>query len=108
MTIEEACKAISIVPSICQIGELAFRADVPLDACAQLMMARLKGKRFSQIFEYLDQDGDGLVDMLALLDDEALMETLDPEVRGDVDAAARVLSRRLASLPSCVLSSFSL
>lgn len=33
----------------------------------QNLMARLKSKRFRQIFEYLDQDQDGLLDLAELL-----------------------------------------
>ena len=36
-------------------------------AALQNLMARLKAKRFRQIFEYLDQDQDGLLDLAELL-----------------------------------------
>ena len=36
-------------------------------AVMQNLMARLKSKRFRQIFEYLDQDQDGLLDLAELL-----------------------------------------
>ena len=59
----------------------------------QTLMARLKAKRFRQIFHYLDQDQDGIIDLLDLTTgEEGLMETLDPEVRADVEAAAHVLA----------------
>lgn len=32
----------------------------------QTLMAKLKAKRFRQIFQYLDQDQDGVIDLLDL------------------------------------------
>ncbi|KAK9823252.1 hypothetical protein WJX72_001357 [[Myrmecia] bisecta] len=61
---------------------------------SQQLIARLKTKRFQQIFEYLDQDRDGALDLVALVaEDLELLETLDPEVRADVEMAARILAR---------------
>ncbi|EIE23420.1 hypothetical protein COCSUDRAFT_41669 [Coccomyxa subellipsoidea C-169] len=58
---------------------------------------RLRAKRFHQIFSYLDHEGCGVLDLLALaaLDEHGLMKTLDAEVAADVEAAARLLARQL-------------
>ena len=65
---------------------------------AQNMVEKLKAKRFRQIFEYLDQGSAGALDLIGLaLRDGALMETLDAEVRADVEAAARILAKRTVS-----------
>lgn len=43
------------------------------------------------------QDGTGLLDLMALVTEDALdiMHTLDTEVRADVEAAAHLLARQL-------------
>ncbi|DBA68546.1 TPA: hypothetical protein ACH3X2_013610 [Trebouxia sp. C0005] len=68
---------------------------------SQTLMARLKAKRFSQIFNYLDQDQAGVIDLLDLAtSEEGLMDTLDPEVRADVEAAAHVLAAHQPTPPA--------
>ena len=43
------------------------------------------------------QDGSGLLDLMALVTEDELdiMQTLDAEVRADVEAAARLLARQV-------------
>ena len=43
------------------------------------------------------QDGTGLLDLMALVAEDELdiMQTLDAEVRADVEAAARLLARQV-------------
>ena len=43
------------------------------------------------------QDGTGLLDLMALVTEDELdiMQTLDAEVRADVEAAARLLARQV-------------
>lgn len=56
--------------------------------------------QMTPLMAFLLQDGDGSLDLVALVaEDVELMETLDPEVRIDVEAAARILARghRLAT-----------
>ncbi|CAL5220772.1 g2838 [Coccomyxa viridis] len=64
---------------------------------SERLVEELKARRFRQIFTYLDQDGTGLLDVMALVteDELDLMRTLDAEVRADVEAAARLLARQL-------------
>ena len=58
-------------------------------------MDKLKAKRFRQIFDYLDAEGAGRLDLISLaFEDGVLMETLDSEVRADVETAARILAKR--------------
>lgn len=43
-----------------------FSAHLKDPFTLQTLMARLKAKRFRQIFKYLDQNGDGFIDLLDL------------------------------------------
>lgn len=59
------------------------------------MIGKLKTKRFRQIFEYLDVAASGKLDLIGLaFQDPATMETLDSEVRADVEDAARIFAKR--------------
>ncbi len=51
-------------------------------AMSQKLFDRLRAKRFSQIFEYLDTEGDGELDIVALMRDPSEhVDNLDSEVR---------------------------
>ena len=59
------------------------------------MVGKLKAKRFRQIFEYLDVAAAGQLDLIQMaFQNPATMETLDSEVRADVENAARIFARR--------------
>ncbi|KAL6760366.1 hypothetical protein V8C86DRAFT_1773436, partial [Haematococcus lacustris] len=58
------------------------------------LYAQLRAKRFSQIFEYLDEAGDGMLDVVGLVRAAtARMDNLDNEVREDVELAAEIHAR---------------
>ena len=64
----------------------------------QSMVGKLVAKRFRQIFEYLDEAAVGQLNLIQLTtQDLATMDTLDSEVRADVEDAARIFARRQAS-----------
>ncbi|CAK0783303.1 hypothetical protein CVIRNUC_006502 [Coccomyxa viridis] len=75
----------------------AHAARVYTNTRSERMVDELKARRFRQIFAYLDQDGTGLLDLMALVTEDELdiMQTLDAEVRADVEAAARLLARQV-------------
>jgi len=59
------------------------------------LQARLKHKRFKQVFEFLDEAQVGLVDLVGTVSNNpVMMDVLDDEVRADVEAAARLYARQ--------------
>lgn len=73
------------------------------NAASKAMMGKLKAKRFRQIFQYLEQRSghDETVELLTMVfgEDKTTMESLDEEVRADVEAAAQILFGRIGSRP---------
>ncbi|KAK9818631.1 hypothetical protein WJX74_005925 [Apatococcus lobatus] len=81
-------------------AQFAAEASMPhANARSRTLMARLQARRFRQIYEYLAQVGEvygqGL-DLIGLVTSggEGLLDTLDGEVKADVEAAARLLAAR--------------
>lgn len=55
------------------------------------LQSKLKRKRFKQVFEFLDEQQLGLIDLVSIVNNNpVMMDVLDDEVRNDVDAAARL------------------
>ncbi|KAF5842487.1 hypothetical protein DUNSADRAFT_6731 [Dunaliella salina] len=72
-------------------------------ATSSKLFARLKNKRFNQIFDYLDEYGNGLLDVVGLVRNSTEhMDNLDIEVREDVELAAEAHAHacRVPLLPS--------
>lgn len=93
----------SVYPNDVAVQWQNFISLLALDPCNdvavpwQNLVGKLKAKRFRQIFEYLDVAAAGKLDLIALaLENSHIMETLDSEVRADVEAAARILAKRVA------------
>uniref|UniRef100_A0A1D1ZUM1 PFU domain-containing protein n=2 Tax=Auxenochlorella protothecoides TaxID=3075 RepID=A0A1D1ZUM1_AUXPR len=68
-------------------------ASTFVNASSQRMVEALKRERFGSIFAYLagDDAADADLDLCAVVQDEEFMDTIDPEVRADVEYAARLL-----------------
>lgn len=68
------------------------------------LVERLKAKRLGQVFDYLvsahPTDGEGSLDLGSL--DPQILDTLDWEVRADVDAAVRLHEARVSRESGCV------
>jgi hypothetical protein len=67
------------------------------------MFRRLKNKRFIQVFEYLDADKVGQIDLIGMIRSPTeRLQDLDPEVREDVEMAAELYARsiNITLLPS--------
>ena len=79
----------------------ADAGSVHVNSLSIKMMDRLKKERLSAIFVYLSSRSGPYeappreIDLLGLLRDEAFLDTIDPEVRADVEHAARLLKKTL-------------
>lgn len=73
-----------------------------VNASSQRMMERLKRERIHAVFAYLARTPvDCLppesIDIVAVVSNERFMDTIDPEVRADVELAAKIAMRRKAN-----------
>ena len=80
-----------------QVDMEASRTHV--NACSQRMIERLKLDRIKAVFAYLARTpADCLppesIDIVAVVSNDSFMDTIDPEVRADVELAAKIALRR--------------
>lgn len=68
---------------------------------SHMLVNKLKKERFTAIYQYLSarendsySTGTAGVDLIETVDDESFMDTIDPEVRADVEFASRLLLKR--------------
>eukprot|EP00890_Picochlorum_soloecismus_P001471 jgi/Picsp_1/2324/NSC_05787-R1_protein len=88
-----------------QIREAVQRdaSTAHVNAVSERMMERLKMERIKAIYAYLghtpsDYFAPESIDIIDVVSDSEFMETIDPEVRADVEHAARLAMRRHALL----------
>eukprot|EP00983_Pelagomonas_calceolata_P097542 1158262-Pelagomonas_calceolata.AAC.1 len=92
-----SCRVTAELHGVCLLGShappnfacscLLTCATIPCTctraATSSKLFARLKNKRFNQIFDYLDEDANGLLDVVGLVRNSTEhMDNLDIEVRG--------------------------
>jgi hypothetical protein len=75
-------------------------ASVHVNTASIRMMERLQRERLSAIFSYLARVGPSEmipmdINLLEVVHDEEFMDTIDPEVRADVEHAARILRKTI-------------
>ncbi|KAI3431406.1 hypothetical protein D9Q98_004459 [Chlorella vulgaris] len=64
---------------------------------SERLVDRLKRERFRAVFEYLGRgDPAPVLNLLDTIQDEAFMDTIDPEVRADIECAGRLLARAIS------------
>ncbi|PRW39076.1 expressed ef-hand domain-containing isoform A [Chlorella sorokiniana] len=64
---------------------------------SEKLVDRLKRERFRAVFDYLRRGAPApVVNLLEAVQDVAFMDTIDPEVRADVEFAARALDKAIA------------
>lgn len=83
----------------------AEAASTHVNALSVRMMERLKKERFKAVYAYLGKVAPGeapppALDLRGAVSDEHLMDTVDPEVRADVEHAARLLAAHEAEARS--------
>ena len=77
-----------------QVEEDAKRAKA--SETSDRMYRRLKNKRFIQVFEYLDSNKEGSIDLVAMVrSPNERLQDLDQEVREDVEIAAELYAKSL-------------
>ena len=88
-----------------EVREAVYRdaSTAHVNAVSERMMERLKMERIKAIYAYLghtpsDCFAPESIDIIAVVSDSEFMETIDPEVRADVEHAARLAMRRHALL----------
>ncbi|PSC72051.1 expressed ef-hand domain-containing [Micractinium conductrix] len=64
---------------------------------SERLVDRLKRERFRAVFEYLRQcDPAPVVNLLDVVQDDCFMDTIDPEVRADIEYAGSLLAKSIA------------
>lgn len=100
--LESAERAEKLANEVCEaVHRDASTAHV--NAVSERMMERLKVERIKAVYAYLghtpsDCFAPESIDIIAVVSDSEFMETIDPEVRADVEHAARLAMRRHALL----------